>query len=103
MNTEMATTLLSQFTSPNCPIINTPTITNASAVTGEVNKLKTNGAKNIEKINKIPVTTETRPVLPPSPIPAALSTKAVTVLVPQIDPIIPPSASLKNAFSIPTA
>ena len=75
----------------------------AAAVTGAVNNDKTRGAKNIDKINNIPVTIAVKPVLPPSPIPVALSTYAVTVLVPQIEPIIPPTASLKNAFSIPTA
>ena len=37
------------------------------------------------------------------PIPVALSIYAVTVLVPQTEPIIPANASLKNAFSIPLA
>ena len=58
---------------------------------------------NIDKMNNIPVTIAVNPVLPPSPIPVALSTYAVTVLVPQMEPIIPEIASLKNAFSIPTA
>ena len=72
-------------------------------MTGAVNNDNTIGAKNIEIMNKIPVTTAVKPVLPPSPIPVALSTYADTVLVPQMDPITPPRASLKNAFSIPTA
>ena len=54
-------------------------------------------------MNRIPVTIAVKPVLPPRPIPVALSTYAVTVLVPQIAPMIPPTASAKNAFSIPTA
>ena len=44
-----------------------------------------------------------KPVFAPMPTPVALSTKAVTVLVPHTEPIIPPIASLKNAFSIPIA
>ena len=72
-------------------------------VTGEVNNANTNGAKNIERINNMPVTIAVKPVLPPIPIPVALSTYAVTVLVPNTAPTIPPSASAKNAFSIPTA
>ena len=103
MNTEAATIRLSHSTSFNCPIINIPTITNAAQVTGDVNNPNTNGAKNIDNMNKIPVTTAVKPDLPPIPIPAALSTYAVTVLVPNIAPTIPPTASAKNAFSIPTA
>ena len=45
MNTEAATTMLSQSTSFNCTIIKIPTITNAAAVTEEVNNAKTVGAK----------------------------------------------------------
>lgn len=56
INTEDATTMLSQFTSFNCTIIKIPTITNADAVTDEVNNDKTIGEKNIESINNIPVT-----------------------------------------------
>ena len=81
MNTEAATIKLSHSTSFNCPIINIPTITNAAQVTGDVNNPNTNGAKNIDKMNRIPVTTAVKPDLPPIPIPAALSTYAVTVLV----------------------
>ena len=80
-----------------------PTITNAAQVTGEVNSPNINGAKNIENKNSKPVTIAVRPVLPPFPIPAALSTNAVTVLVPTIAPTTPPTASARNAFSIPTA
>lgn len=54
-------------------------------------------------MNRIPVTTAAKPVLPPRPIPVALSTYAETVLVPNTAPIMPPTASAKNAFSIPTA
>ena len=80
-----------------------PTITNAAQVTGEVNSPNINGAKNIERRNSKPVTIAVRPVLPPFPIPAALSTNAVTVLVPNTAPTMPPTASAMNAFSIPTA
>ena len=54
--------------------------------------------KNIDKMNKIPVTIAVKPVLPPKPIPVALSTYAVTVLVPNIAPTIPPTASAKMRF-----
>ena len=47
MNTEAATTMLSQSTSFNCTIIKIPTITNAAAVTEEVNN-----AKTVEEYNK---------------------------------------------------
>ena len=103
MNTEAATTKLSQFTSFNCIIIRIPTITNAGAVTDDVNMDKTSGANNNEIIKHIPVTIAVKPVLPPSPIPVALSTYAVIGLVPNTEPIIPPIASPKNAFSIPLA
>ena len=62
MNTEAATTILFHSTSFNCPIINIPTITNAAQVTGAVNNPNTNGAKNIDRINKIPVITAVNPV-----------------------------------------
>ena len=69
----------------------------------DLNNANTNGAKNIDRMNNMPVTIAVKPVLPPFPIPVALSTNDVTVLVPNTAPTIPPSASAKNAFSIPTA
>ena len=56
----------------------------------------------IDKMNKIPVTIAAKPVLPPAPTPVALSTYAVKVLVPQMEPITPLIASTKNAFSTPS-
>ena len=82
--------------------ISIPTITNAAVVTEAVNNERIVGAINIERINNIPIVIAVRPVLPPSPIPVALSTYAVTVLDPKIAPIIPPIASLKNALLIPS-
>ena len=46
INTDATTILSSQFTSFNCTIIKIPIITNADAVTDEVNNDKTKGAKN---------------------------------------------------------
>ena len=103
MNTEETTTMSSQSTSFNCTIIKIPTITKAAAVTDEVNNANTVGAKISETKNKIPVTIAVKPVLPPRPIPVALSTYAVKVLVPKIAPIIPLIASPRKALSIPSA
>ena len=74
MKTDAATTKFSQSTSFNCAIIKIPTITNAAAVTDEVNNANTTGAKKMDNKNNMPVTTAVKPVLPPSPIPVALST-----------------------------
>ena len=103
MNTEAATTMLSQSTSFNCTIIKIPTITNAAAVTEEVNNAKTVGAKISASKKKIPVNTAVNPVLPPRPIPVALSTYAVKVEVPKIAPMIQLIASPRKALSIPSA
>ena len=103
MNTDAATTVLFQFISLIWPTIMTPTASNAEAVTDEVNNDNNKGEINIDNKNKIPVTMAAKPVLPPIATPVALSTKAVTVLEPKIEPTIPPMASLRNAFSIPFA
>ena len=81
MKTVATTVKSSHSISFNCVIIKIPTITNAAAVTDDVNNANTVGAKNMEIKNKTPVTTAVNPVLPPRPIPVALSTYAVTVLV----------------------
>ena len=49
-------------------------MTNAAAVTDEVNNDNTVGDIKTEKINRIPVTIAVIPVLPPSSIPVAFST-----------------------------
>ena len=74
MNTDEAITVLFQFTSFNWPTINIPTITNAAAVTDGVNNPNINGEINIDNRNIIPITMAVKPVLPPIPIPVALST-----------------------------
>ena len=55
------------------------------------------GAKNNASKNITPVVIDVSPVLPPSPIPDALSTYAVTVDVPIKAPIVVPIASANNA------
>ena len=74
MNVELATIRLFQSTSFNCIIIKIPTITSAHVVTDDVNNDNTIGAKNIDNRKNIPVTMAVNPVLPPRPIPVALST-----------------------------
>ena len=73
-NTEATIAGLSQSISLIWTNIRIPTVTNAAVVTDGVNKDKTAGAKNTEIKNKTPTTTAVRPVLPPRPIPVALST-----------------------------
>ena len=103
MNTEDAITMLFQSTSFNCMAISIPTITNAAAVTDEVNSDKTVGAKTSESKKKMPMNMAVNPVLPPRPIPVALSTYAFNVEVPKTAPMIPLSASARKALSIPSA
>ena len=55
MNTEDAITMLFQSTSFNCEAISIPTITDAAAVTEEVNSDKTVGAKTSESRKKITI------------------------------------------------
>ena len=83
--------------------ISIPTITNAAAVTDEVNSDKTVGAKTSESKKKMPMNIAVNPVLPPRPIPVALSTYAFNVEVPKTAPMIPLSASARKALSIPSA
>lgn len=103
MNTEAAIVMLFQSTSFNCMAISIPTITNAAAVTEDVNSDKTVGAKTSESRKKIPITMAVNPVLPPRPMPVALSTYAFNVEVPKIAPMIPLIASARKALSIPSA
>ena len=103
MNTEDAITMLFQSTSFNCAAISIPTITNAAAVTEDVNSDKMVGAKTSESRKKIPINIAVNPVLPPSPIPVALSTYAFNVEVPKMAPMSPLIASARKARSIPSA
>lgn len=52
---------------------------------------------------KIPINTAVNPVLPPRPIPVALSTYAFNVEVPKTAPMNPLIASARKAQSIPFA
>src|SRR5690625_2401714 len=65
--------------------ISTPTIINAGAVTSDVTTLNS-GEKNNAKMKNPAVTTDAKPVLPPTPTPAEDSTYAVVVEVPTIEP-----------------
>lgn len=60
-----------------------------------------NGAKSNAKRNKIPQVTAVKPVRPPAPTPAALSTKAVMVLAPKRAPKLTPTASTVMALPSP--
>ena len=55
------------------------------------------GESRRESANRIPATMEVRPVRPPSATPEALSTKVVTVEVPQTAPTVVPTASERSA------
>lgn len=55
------------------------------------------GVKINATTNKIPATTEVKPVRPPSETPEALSTKVVTVEVPRQAPAVVATASAKSA------
>ena len=46
----------------------------------------------IDRINSMPITMAVKPVFAPLSMPVALSINVVTVLVPKIEPIIPPKA-----------
>ena len=77
------------------------------------------GARNTESKNRKPVTTDARPVLPPSATPAELSTNVVVVDVPKIAPTdvaiasersaglirssFPSSSSISALFATPTS
>ena len=101
-NTEEVTTRSSQLISFNCEIIRIPTSIKAEVVTDAVNSDRINGEMKIDKINSMPITTAVKPVFDPTPIPAALSIYVVIVLVPNIEPIIPPRALDSNALPIPS-
>lgn len=56
-------------------------------------------ARNAERAKQIATTTEVRPVRPPAPMPAALSTNVVVLEVPIRAPIEVAVASAKSALS----
>ena len=77
--------------------INIPTKINAGAVAA-LGTICIKGEKNIANINKSPMITAVKPVLPPDSTPVILSIYAPTVLTPKILPAVEPSASAINAF-----
>ena len=78
------------------PAIITPTIINTADVAC-VGIAINNGAKNSDNKNNTPVVIAVKPVLPPSPIPEALSINEVTVDVPSKAPVVVPIASANIA------
>ena len=72
-NAGIASSNSSHFTSANEESIITPTIINAGAV-ASAGTMPTNGANKVDNRNRPAVTTAVKPVRPPAPIPAALST-----------------------------
>ncbi len=77
----------------------TPTIINTGDVAA-AGTIPAIGAINIHAKNKRAVTTLVNPVLPPAPMPAALSTYVVVFDVPKTAPIEVAMASANNALSI---
>ena len=75
-----------------------PTDTSAGAVAAKGTAL-TKVAKNAERAKQMATTTEVSPVLPPAPIPDALSTKVVVLEVPNKAPMEVAVASANNALS----
>lgn len=81
---------------PTVSINIAPIIINAGAVATD-GTADAMGHKNNDNKNMIPVTTATKPVLPPSSMPAADSIYAVVVDVPITAPIVVANASVANA------
>ena len=89
----------SQSISLNADNIIIPTATKAQLVAADGIAL-TSGAANALKPNMTQTTQLVKPVFPPAPIPAALSTKVVVLLVPTIAPMLVAILSANNALSI---
>ena len=79
-------------------IIRIPTITRTGAVAAD-GTILTKLERNAERANITATTTDVRPVLPPAPIPAALSTNVVVLDVPKRAPMDVATASAKRALS----
>ena len=79
-------------------IIKIPTTIKAGAVAAD-GTIPIIGAINSDSINNTATVTDVNPVLPPCPIPAALSTYVVVLLVPKSAPIDVAVASANNALS----
>src|SRR5699024_1078689 len=76
--------------------IMTPTIIRAGAVTSGVITFKS-GEKKSANRKKSAVTTDVKPVRPPTPTPAVDSTKEVVVDVPKIGPVTVAAESANKA------
>jgi len=98
-NAGIASSMSSQLILVNDDIIITPTIIRTGAVAA-AGTIPTTGASNMQAINSNAVTTLVKPVRPPAPIPAALSTYVVVFDVPKIAPMDVAIASANNALSI---
>src|SRR4051812_18200682 len=79
--------------------INAPTIINAAAVTS-TEITATSGEKNKAITKQAAITTDVKPVLPPTAIPAEDSTLVAGVDVPKIAPITPAAESASNPAPI---
>jgi hypothetical protein len=97
MKLEIAIGQLFHSILPIEPAIIVPTITIAAAVTPAVIRLN-NGAKNTDNKNRIPVTTDAKPVLAPAPIPDNDSIYEVVVEVPSTAPTTVAEESTIFAF-----
>ena len=73
-----------------------PTIISTGAVPADGTE-ENSGARKSERINSTAVVKDVRPVLPPATTPAELSTKVVTVEVPNNAPTVVPIASANKA------
>ncbi len=79
--------------------INAPTMINAADVTS-TDITETSGEKNKAITKQAAITTDVKPVLPPTAIPAEDSTLVAGVDVPKIAPITPAVESASNPFPI---
>ena len=94
-----ASSKLSQWICVKEDTIMQPTMIKAGAVAA-LGIADTKVARNALNAKQIAVTTDVRPVLPPAPIPAALSTNVVVLDVPKMAPIEVAVASANKALSI---
>ncbi len=98
-NAGIASSKSSQLILVNDDIIITPTIIKTGDVAAD-GTIPAIGAINIQAMNNNAVTTLVKPVRPPAPIPAALSTYVVVFDVPKIAPTDVAIASANKALSI---
>jgi len=98
-NAGIASSRLSHWISLKEASIITPTTIRAGEEAA-AGTMATTGAKKALSAKRIATTTEVRPVRPPAPIPAALSTYVVVLEVPKRAPIEVAMESANNALSI---